>query len=173
MGSTSAGIVPYRFVRGTGAHTGTERLEVFLGHMGGPFWARKDVGAWTIVKGEFDAATEDPVVAARREFAEETGVPCPVGELMPLGTAGNKRKVVTAYGIEVTGELEFAHSNTFELEWPPRSGRIQAFPELDRAGWLSLDEAREKVVGSQRPLLDRLETVAFRRDISPGPATPG
>lgn len=160
MGSTSAGILPYRVVAG--------RVEVFIGHMGGPFWARKDAGAWSIVKGEFDAATEDPVVAARREFAEETGVACPVGELVPLGQARSSRKVVTAYAIEVTGELEFVGSNTFELEWPPRSGRIQAFPELDRAGWLALDEAREKVVGSQRPLLDRLGELA-----SPGLRSPG
>jgi len=143
----SAGLLMYR---GSGA-----RLAVLLVHPGGPFWARKDLGAWSIPKGEY-AAGEDPLAVAQREFAEETGV-TPRGEFQPLGEvvqAGGKR--VSAWAVE--GDLDPATivSNVFELEWPPRSGRKRSFPEVDRAGWFSPEEAREKINAGQRAFVDRL-----------------
>lgn len=130
-------------------------VQVLLAHMGGPFWARKDEGAWSIPKGEHPP-TEDPRAAARREFAEELGSPAPDGELRALGTVRSGSKVVAAFAL--AGDLDAAHvvSNTFTLEWPPRSGRVQSFPEIDRAAWFDLDAARQKIVKSQQPFLDRL-----------------
>ena len=130
-------------------------VQVLLGHMGGPFWARKDEGAWSIPKGEHPP-TEEPQAAARREFAEELGSPAPDGELRPLGTVRSGSKIVAAFAL--AGDLDAEHvvSNTFDLEWPPRSGRVQAFPEIDRAAWFDLDTARIKIVKSQQPFLDRL-----------------
>lgn len=131
--------------------------QVLLGHMGGPFWRRKDAGAWTIPKGGYDNG-EDAVVAARREYAEEIGHPVPDGEWLPLGEVMQANgKIVTAWAVE--GDLDplSASSNTFELEWPPGSGRRQPFPELDRVAWFSLDEARAKVVSAQALFLERLE----------------
>ncbi len=135
--------------------------EVLLGHMGGPFWARKDDGAWSIPKGEY-ADGEDAEVAARREFAEELGSPVPAGALAPLGELRASGKVLAVWAAE--GDLDAAAcvSNTFPLEWPPRSGRVQEFPEIDRAGWFGLAEARRKLVRGQVPFLDRL--VAVVRD---------
>ena len=132
-------------------------LEVMLVHMGGPFWAKKDAHAWSIPKGEYDEATEEPLQAARREFEEELGSPVPAGELVPLGEvrqSGGKRLTVWA----AEGDLDAAActSNTFELEWPPRSGRMQEFPEIDRAAWVGVDEARAKLVAAQVAFLDRL-----------------
>jgi predicted NUDIX family NTP pyrophosphohydrolase len=123
--------------------------------MGGPFWARKDDGAWSIPKGEY-AADEDPEAAARREFAEELGAPVPAGDLVPLGELRASGKVLAVWAVE--GDLDAAacRSNTFSLEWPPRSGRVQEFPEIDRAGWFPLTEARNKLVKGQVPFLDRL-----------------
>jgi predicted NUDIX family NTP pyrophosphohydrolase len=131
-------------------------IEVLLGHMGGPFWARKDAGAWSIPKGEYDA-DEPPQAAARREFAEELGMPPPDGPLIELGEvrqAGGK--TVSAWAVE--GELDPADvvPGTFRLEWPRGSGRIQEFPEVDRVAWFDLDSARAKLVSAQRDLLDRL-----------------
>jgi predicted NUDIX family NTP pyrophosphohydrolase len=145
----SAGLLLYRRREG--------RIEVLLGHMGGPFWARKDERAWSIPKGEHPEA-EDALAAARREFAEETGAPPPDGPTLDLGEvrqSGGKR--VTAWAVE--GDLDPAavKSNTFLLEWPPRSGRRQEFPEIDRAGWFDLDTARRKIVKGQMALVDRLE----------------
>ena len=145
----SAGLLLYRRREG--------RIEVLLGHMGGPFWARKDERAWSIPKGEHPEA-EDALAAARREFAEETGAPPPDGPTLDLGEvrqSGGKR--VTAWAVE--GDLDPAavKSNTFLLEWPPRSGRRQEFPEIDRAGWFDLDTARRKIVKGQVALVDRLE----------------
>jgi len=144
---TSAGILLHRL--------GPVGREVLLGHMGGPFWARKDDGAWSIPKGEH-GPDDDPLAAARREFAEELGSPVPVAELVPLGPLRASGKVLTVWAAE--GDLDAAAcvSNTFELEWPPRSGRIQEFPEIDRAAWWGIDDARTKLVGGQVPLLDRL-----------------
>jgi predicted NUDIX family NTP pyrophosphohydrolase len=131
--------------------------------MGGPFWARKDERAWSIPKGEY-ADDEDPLAAARREFAEETGSALPAGEALALGEvrqSGGKR--VVAWALE--GDLDPAtvRSNTFVMEWPPRSGRHQEFPEIDRAEWFGLDAARRKVVQGQVPLLDALERVLASR----------
>jgi len=130
-------------------------VEVLLVHPGGPFWTKKDEGAWSIPKGEF-AADESPASAARREFVEETGID-PGADLVPLAAVAQSRaKLVHAFAVE--GDLDPAtiRSNTFELEWPPRSRRMQSFPEIDRAQWFALDEARVKIVAGQRPILDAL-----------------
>ena len=128
---------------------------VLLVHPGGPFWARKDAGAWSIPKGEHDDG-EDPEACARREFAEELGVPAPPG-LVDLGTVRQKnRKEVRAFYGEGDLDATTAVSNTFTMEWPPRSGRQQEFPEIDRAQWFPVDEAREKLNPAQAEFLDRL-----------------
>jgi predicted NUDIX family NTP pyrophosphohydrolase len=153
MPKQSAGILMYRR-DGNG-------LSVLLVHPGGPFWAKKDLGAWSIPKGEY-AAGEDPLVVAVREFEEETGTRL-AGEFRPLGEvrqAGGKR--VLAWALE--GDLDPAkiRSNSFELEWPPRSGRKRSFAEIDRAEWFAPDAAREKILASQREFIDRLvEMVAM------------
>jgi predicted NUDIX family NTP pyrophosphohydrolase len=151
---TSAGILLYR-LRPAGP-------EVLLGHMGGPFWARKDDGAWSIPKGEH-GPDEEPLAVARREFEEELGSPVPADELVPLGdvrvTSG---KVLTVWAAEGDLDASATRSNTFELEWPPRSGRVQEFPEIDRADWFGLDAARPKLVKGQVPFLDRLRDAVAR-----------
>jgi predicted NUDIX family NTP pyrophosphohydrolase len=145
---TSAGILLYRLRAGG--------PEVLLGHMGGPFWAKKDDGAWSIPKGEHDAG-EDPLAVARREFEEELGSPVPAGELVPLGAVRvTSAKVLTVWAVEGDLDASATRSNTFELEWPPRSGRVQEFPEIDRAAWFGLDEARTRLLTGQVPFLDRL-----------------
>ena len=146
---TSAGLLPY--------HHGRSGLEVFVGHMGGPFWARKDEGAWSIIKGLYDAEDEDPLLAARREFAEETGATVAGGEISPLGELRASGKLLTVYAVAADPSLAFVSSNTVTMEWPPRSGRILEFPELDRAQWMPLDQARRLLVKGQRPFLSRLE----------------
>jgi predicted NUDIX family NTP pyrophosphohydrolase len=131
-------------------------LEVLLVHPGGPFWHNKDDGAWSIPKGETDAG-ENPADVAQREFTEELGS-IPAGPLRPLGEIrqrGGKR--VHAFAVEGDLDIRTVQSNTFEMEWPPNSGRRRKFPEIDRAGWFALPAAREKILESQRPLLDRLE----------------
>ena len=147
MPKTSAGVLLYR--RGPGG------LEVLIGHMGGPFWARKDDGAWSIPKGEYDEgeATES---VARREFEEELGSPVPAADLTPLGEVRASGKVLTVWAAEGDLDAQACTSNTFELEWPPRSGRVQEFPEIDRAAWVPVDVARTKLVKGQVPFLDRL-----------------
>ena len=148
----SAGILLYRVVD----DGGEGRVEVLLGHMGGPFWARKDAGAWTIPKGEH-APDEDPLSAARREFEEETGVSLPASDFDDLGEVRQSGgKVVRAWAVE--GDLDAAtlKSNTFEMEWPPKSGQMVTVPELDRFEWFDLDTARSKIVVAQREFLDRL-----------------
>jgi predicted NUDIX family NTP pyrophosphohydrolase len=131
--------------------------EVLLVHPGGPFWARKDAGAWSIPKGEY-GEDEDPVACARREFEEELGVPAPAAEeLTELGTVrqrGGKR--VTAWAAPGDLDADAIRSNTFTLEWPPRSGTFREFPEVDRAAWLPLQQAREKINPAQAEFLDRL-----------------
>jgi predicted NUDIX family NTP pyrophosphohydrolase len=147
----SAGIVLRR-------RTANGAVEVLLGHMGGPFWQRRQEGAWTIPKGEVEPG-EEPLAVARREFHEELGMPVPPGDLVDLGEvrqAGGK--VVRAWAVEGDLDVEAIVSNTFELEWPPKSGRIQSFPEIDRAAWFDLESARAVIVAGQRPLLDRLTT---------------
>ena len=148
MPKTSAGLLLYRR-RDSG-------IEVLLGHMGGPFWARKDDAAWSVPKGEHDPG-EEPFAVALREFEEELGSPVPAGEFVPLGEVRQSGgKVLTVWAAE--GELDAGatRSNTFTLEWPPRSGRMAEFPEIDRAAWVPVDEARAKLVRGQVPLLDRL-----------------
>ena len=128
---------------------------MLLVHPGGPYWAKKDAGAWSIPKGEFDA-DEAPADAARREFIEEIGRD-PGAGLVPLGTfAQSRAKSVHAFAVEGDLDPETVTSNTFEIEWPPRSGMMQAFPEIDRATWFTLDEARARIVAGQRPILDAL-----------------
>jgi predicted NUDIX family NTP pyrophosphohydrolase len=143
----SAGILLFRQAGG--------RLEVLLVHPGGPWWARKDQGAWSIPKGEH-GDTEDPLEAARREFKEELGGAA-IGHAIPLGEIKQKGgKVVAAWGVE--GDLDPAgvRSNTFEMEWPPGSRRLRTFPEIDRAEWFTPDAAREKLNPAQHAFLDRL-----------------
>jgi predicted NUDIX family NTP pyrophosphohydrolase len=150
MAAKSAGILVYR--------KRADGLEVLLVHPGGPFWARRDEGVWSIPKGEY-AADEEPGDAALREFAEETGWMLS-GELRPLGDVRQKTgKVVTAFAVEGDFDPATLRSNAFDMEWPPKSGRRASFPEVDRAGWFSLAEAREKLIEGQRPLLDRLQTL--------------
>ncbi|MGB3629591.1 MAG: NUDIX domain-containing protein, partial [Terracidiphilus sp.] len=130
-------------------------LEVFLVHPGGPLWAKRDFGAWSIPKGEY-SAEEDPLAAARREFAEETGMQFD-GDFVELGTirqAGGK--LVTAWAVEGEIDADRLVSNFVEMEWPPRSGRIVKFPEVDRGAWFTVSEAHERILASQRPLLERL-----------------
>ena len=144
----SAGIVLFRR-RG-------DLPEVLLGHMGGPFWRRKDAGAWTIPKGGYDDG-EDALAAARREYAEEIGHPAPDGELIPLGSVlQSNGKLVTAWAVEGDLDPARASSNLFELEWPPGSGRRQTYPELDRVAWFTLAAARASAVAAQAVLFDRL-----------------
>ena len=155
MAKTSAGILLYRR-RGDG-------LEVFLVHPGGPFWARKDLGAWSIPKGEFTAG-EDPLAAARREVAEETGL-VPDGvfvALAPLRQAGGK--FVHAFALEGDCDPAKIRSNSFTIEWPPRSGERREFPEVDRAAWFALADARRKILKSQLGLLEQRVELLNRRD---------
>jgi predicted NUDIX family NTP pyrophosphohydrolase len=133
------------------------RLEVLLVHPGGPVWARRDLGAWSIPKGEHDEG-EEPLAAARREFTEELGSAPPDGETVDLGEIRQKSgKRVRAWALAGDLDAERAHSNTFTMEWPPRSGRMSEFPEVDRAEWLTLEQARERINPAQMALLDRLE----------------
>jgi predicted NUDIX family NTP pyrophosphohydrolase len=134
--------------------------EVFLGHMGGPFWGHRDEGAWSIPKGLYDPALEDPLDAARREFAEEIGIVAPGGEVVDLGEfVQPSGKRVRTFAQEVHEPVAFVGSNYFELEWPRGSGVIAAFPEIDRADWFPIDAARAKVVGGQVPILDALRAL--------------
>jgi predicted NUDIX family NTP pyrophosphohydrolase len=149
-GRVSAGILLWRRRAG--------RPEVLLGHPGGPFFARKDAGVWSVLKGETSADEEDLEVLARREFLEETGHVAPVGPTIALGEvrqAGGK--VVHCWALEGELDPERASSNTFEMEWPPRSGRTREFPEIDRVAWFDLATAREKLNAAQTAFLDRLE----------------
>jgi len=146
--SRSAGILLHR---GAG-----DAVEVLLVHPGGPFWAGRDEGAWSIPKGEY-AHTEEALSAARREFAEELGSPAPSGEPVELGEIRQKSgKRVRAWGLAGDLDTSSVSSNTFSMEWPPRSGQTQEFPEVDRAEWFSLGEARRRINPAQVELLDRL-----------------
>ena len=148
VASRSAGILVFRRIGGS--------VQVLLGHLGGPFWQRRDAGAWSIPKGEY-GPDEAPLAAARREFTEELGLPAPAGELVALGEVRQSGgKLVAIWAVE--GALDPAQmtAGTFEMEWPAGSGRVQEFPELDRAAWFDLDQARPKLVAGQRVFLDRL-----------------
>jgi predicted NUDIX family NTP pyrophosphohydrolase len=130
--------------------------EVFLGHMGGPFWARKDAGAWSVPKGEFDPSTEDAADAARREFAEEIGVLWE-GAVAHLGDFRQPSgKVLVVHEAHAVTPVEFVASNEFTIEWPPDSGTLRSYPEIDRARWIGVSEARDKVVKGQVAVLDAL-----------------
>ncbi len=129
---------------------------MLLVHPGGPIWARRDLGAWSIPKGEYED-DEDPLAAARREFAEELGSPAPEGDSLDLGEVQQKSgKLVRAWALEGDLDASQTRSNKFEMQWPPRSGRMQEFPEVDRAQWFGLDEARRRINPAQVALLDRL-----------------
>lgn len=156
MPKRSAGLIVWR-------RTAGGDVEVLLVHPGGPFWARRDEGAWSIPKGEVGAG-EDPSAVAAREFREELGIdPPPAVGAVALGEVRQDGgKVVTAWAVEGEADVTEIASNTFEMEWPRGSGRMQAFPEVDRAGWFALDEARPKLLKGQRALLDRLADVVPR-----------
>jgi predicted NUDIX family NTP pyrophosphohydrolase len=148
MPKLSAGVLLYRTRDGV--------VEVLIAHPGGPFWARRDDGAWSIPKGEY-ADGDDPWAAAQREFSEELGLPVPVGprvDFGPLKQPGGK--VVTAFAVQGDLDITDAHSNTFLLEWPKGSGTMREFPEVDRVGWFTLALARTKLLKGQRAFLDRL-----------------
>lgn len=149
MAKRSAGLLLYR--------SGPDgAVEVLIAHPGGPFWARRDDGAWSIPKGE-QPDGEDPWVTARREFLEELGLEPPDGARLDLGAVRSPGgKVVTAFAVRGDLDVTAARSNTFELEWPPRSGTLREFPEVDRVGWFTVAQARTKLLAGQRPLLDRL-----------------
>lgn len=134
-------------------------VEVLLGHMGGPYFSKRDDGAWSIPKGEY-GDDEAPLAAARREFAEELGLAPPPGTEQELGTVRQRNgKLVTAWALEADLDVSAISSNTFEIEWPPRSGRRRSFPEIDRAGWFDLATARRKMIVGQDGLLDRLSAL--------------
>jgi predicted NUDIX family NTP pyrophosphohydrolase len=148
----SAGLLLYRCVNQDNAIV----LEVLLAHMGGPLWARKDDGAWSIPKGEYEPG-EDPFAAAKREFEEELGTAHPSVVYRDLGSLSQPGgKLVTAWAAEADFDAAGAVSNTFELEWPPRSGQMRSFPEIDKASWFTVEVARVKLVRGQQPLIDRL-----------------
>ena len=151
MSKLSAGLLLYRFNVGS--------VEVLIGHPGGPFWAKKDDGAWSIPKGEY-VEGEDPWLAAQREFEEELGKPPPDGprvDFAPLKQPSGK--VITAFAVRGDLDLNGTVSNTFTLEWPKGSGNVREYPEIDRVGWFCVPEARSKLLKGQRPLLDRLMDV--------------
>jgi predicted NUDIX family NTP pyrophosphohydrolase len=153
MAKQSAGVLLYRFRQAA--------LEVFLVHPGGPFWAKKDLGAWSIPKGE-PVPGEDLLARAQREFAEETGAAV-TGTFRPLAPVKQSGgKIVHAWAVEGDCDAAAIKSNSFDLEWPPRSGRIQAFPEVDRAAWFALPAARDKINPGQVGLLDALERLLAR-----------
>jgi predicted NUDIX family NTP pyrophosphohydrolase len=157
MAKTSAGLLLYR----EGPRGG---LEVLLVHPGGPFWAGRDAGVWSIPKGEY-AEDEDPAARAEEEFAEELGQAPPSGPRLDLGEvrqSGGKR--VRAWAVRGDLDPGGATSNTFEMEWPPRSGQRQHFPEVDRAAWFTVAEARTKLLAGQLPLLERLELERLERE---------
>jgi predicted NUDIX family NTP pyrophosphohydrolase len=151
MPKYSAGLLPYRI-------NGSDSLEVLLVHPGGPFWTKKDDGAWSIPKGEYEPAAEpNPVAVAEREFEEELGSPVPVGDRLQLGELKQPSgKRIVAWAVRCDLDTSKVTSNTFEMEWPPRSGTMQSFPEVDRAAWFSMGEARLKLLKGQQPFLDQL-----------------
>ena len=148
MNKKSAGILLYRF------HNKT--AEVLLVHPGGPFWAKKDLGAWSIPKGEF-APDEDPLDAAKRELEEETGIKA-AGDFIELTPVKQKSgKLVYAWALHKDIDPAIIRSNNFEMEWPPKSGNKKAFPEIDAAAWFNMDEAKKKMINEQAPLIDELK----------------
>lgn len=161
MPKLSAGVLLYRARDGV--------VEVLIAHPGGPFWARKDNGAWSIPKGEYTEG-EDPWAAAQREFSEELGVSVPAGTRLDLGQLKQSGgKVVTAFAVGADLDVSDARSNTFELEWPKGSGKVREFPEVDRVGWFSVAQARVKLLKGQLGFLDRLMASADLAGLREGP----
>ncbi len=149
----SAGLLLYRRVGAT--------TEVLIGHPGGPFWARKDDGAWSIPKGEYEPG-EDPWEAAQREFTEELGLPVPDGRRLDLGAVKQPSgKILTVFAVAADLDIDGFRSNTFTLEWPKGSGRLQEFPELDRVAWLAIPEATIKLLKGHRVFLERIAAAAM------------
>ena len=150
MGVQSSGLLLFRR---SPEHGG---LQVLLGHMGGPFWASKKEHAWSIPKGLHDVGEDDPLAVAEREFAEEMGSPAPAGRSQTLGSVRSGSKTIHAFAREGDFDADAAVSNTFEMEWPRGSGTMQTFPEMDRAAWVNIEDARTLLVKGQLPFLDRL-----------------
>jgi len=151
ISNQSAGILLYRNING--------QIEFFLVHPGGPFFKNKDEGYWSIPKGEF-LPDENPLAAAQREFEEETGRPIKAGKFIELSSIKQKSgKIVHAWGAEGELDADTITSNTFEIEWPPHSGKMTSFPEIDRAGWFSADDARLKINAAQAALIDELQSL--------------
>jgi predicted NUDIX family NTP pyrophosphohydrolase len=162
MPRRSAGILLYRTTNGP--------LEVLLVHPGGPFFSGKDLGTWGLPKGEYEP-DEEPLDCAIREFEEELGQAPPSGTMIALGEIRQKNgKLVTAWGLAGDLDAELVHSNTFVAEWPPRSGQLAEFPEIDRAAWLTLDDAAARIIPTQQPLLDRLAAALAGAPEIGGPA---
>jgi predicted NUDIX family NTP pyrophosphohydrolase len=156
MSKKSAGLLLFRETSG--------HLEVLLAHPGGPFWSKKDEGAWSIPKGEFEEG-EDPLEAAKREFEEEMGSPMQ-GEAVPLGQLKQPSgKIIYAWAVRGDFNPDLLKSNTFPLEWPPKSGRIQEFPEVDRAGWFPIETARQKIIKGQSGFLEQLQEVVGKSSV--------
>jgi predicted NUDIX family NTP pyrophosphohydrolase len=154
-GRVSAGIPLWR--------EAADHVEVLLAHQGGPFWVKKDHGHWTVPKGEIEPWEEERLAVARREFLEETGHAVPDGPAIELGEITQKSgKVVVAWAVQGDLDPSQAFSNTYELEWPPRSGRIQSFPEIDRVEWFGLEEAAQRLKAAQLPFLERLQAALDR-----------
>jgi predicted NUDIX family NTP pyrophosphohydrolase len=161
MPKLSAGVLLYRVRDGV--------VEVLIVHPGGPFWARKDDGAWSIPKGEY-TETEDPWAVALREFSEELGLSAPPGLRIDFGRLKQPSgKVVTVFGVRGDLDVTDARSNTFELEWPKGSGKLREFPEVDRAGWFPVAQARTKLLKGQRAFLDRLMALPELAGLAEGP----
>jgi predicted NUDIX family NTP pyrophosphohydrolase len=160
MSKLSAGVLMYRTRDGV--------VEVLIAHPGGPFWARKDDGAWSIPKGEY-LNGEDPWAAAQREFFEELALPVPAGPRIDFGSLKQPSgKVVTAFAVEGDLDVTDARSNTFQIEWPRGSGKMREFPEVDRVGWFAVRQARTKLLKGQLPFLDRLMTQPALAGLSEG-----
>ena len=150
MPQKSAGILLYKVEK--------KILKIFLVHPGGPFWVKKDEGAWSVPKGEFEVG-EDPLDAAKREFEEETGIKIS-GDFLELAPIKQKSgKIVYAWVVEGDVDVSKIKSNEFEMEWPPKSGKMKSFPEIDKAAWFNLNEARKKIIDAQSALILELETM--------------
>jgi predicted NUDIX family NTP pyrophosphohydrolase len=160
MAKRSAALLVFRL-------SGERGLEVLLGHMGGPFWEKKDARAWSIPKGEYEEG-EEPIAAAIREFEEELGSSPPSGDILPLGESSQpSSKVITTYAIEGDFDIRGFHSNTFTMEWPKGSGNIQEFPEIDRAEWMTFARACDMVVKGQVTILGRLRKQLYDQGVIP------
>ncbi len=157
----SAGVVLFRRSGGDDGKPGAT-VEILLVHPGGPFWAKKDTHGWSIPKGEFDPDTEDAEAAAFREFVEELGRPAPSASVVALAPFRAGRKRISAWLVEGEFDAETIESNTFEMEWPPKSGQLQSFPEVDRAAWFTLEDAATKLHKGQLPIIALIDDAIDR-----------